>query len=138
MAFSLYRLWHSPLRPVKGAVLNRFREVFSRNRLCPSQVCNGPRHFANAVVRPRTQPIVPHGLLQQALASAIESAELADLAHAHGGIMRHRRAGKTRPLTGASGIDAGANRCRRLRRRGRSQVGIMYGWDIHMNINAVE
>src|SRR5262249_6820545 len=99
---------------------------------------NGPCHFANPVMRPRTQPIVPHSLLQQALSSTIESAELADLAHAHGGIMRQCRASKTRPLTGASRIDAGADRCRRLRYRSRSQVGIVYGWDIHMNIDAVE
>src|SRR5689334_6148225 len=106
MTLSLYRPWDRPLRPVERAVLNCFREMLSRNCLCSSQVCNSPRHFANPIVRPRTQPIVPHSLLQQALSSAIESAELADLAHAHGGVMRQCRAGKTCPLTGSGRVDA--------------------------------
>ena len=37
-----------------------------RNRLGPSQVRNRPRHFANAIMGAGTQPIVPHGLLEQA------------------------------------------------------------------------
>jgi hypothetical protein len=103
-----------------------------------SQVGNGPRHFANVVMRPRTQPIVPHGLLQQALSSTMECAELADLAYAHGRVMGYCHASKTRPLTGTSCIDACTDRCRRFRRGSRSQVGIVHQRDFHMNINAVE
>ena len=81
---------------VERAVLNRFRKMFRCNCLCPSQIRSGARHFANTVTGPRAQPIVPHGLLQQTLPGAIKGTEPADLAHAHGRVMGHRRAGKAR------------------------------------------
>src|SRR6266446_1669088 len=117
MALSLDRPWYSSLHTVERAILNRFRKMFRCNRLCPSQIRNGPRHFANTVMGPRAQPVVPHGLLQQTLPGAIEGTEPADLAHAHGRVMWHRHAGKARPLAGASHIHTRADRRRRLRWR---------------------
>ena len=57
-----------------------------RHRLSTVKVGNGRRHFANAVVRPRTEAETMHGLLQQAFARIIELAVLTNMV-----ALAHRR-----------------------------------------------
>jgi hypothetical protein len=54
-----------PHLPVQRSELDRLRDVIRRHRPRPRQVRNRPPHFQDPIIRPRAQPQVVHGKLQQ-------------------------------------------------------------------------
>lgn len=58
----------TPGRPIQGAVLDRFRDVFWLDRGGSFQVSNGACHLQNTVVSARAESLLSHGTFQEAFA----------------------------------------------------------------------
>ena len=60
--------WRSdPHRPIEAPVLDCFADVLGRDRVRVGQVCNGARHFQDAIVGARAQTQISHGNPDQVL-----------------------------------------------------------------------
>ena len=123
---------------IERAILNRFGHVGDGNLVCPRQIGNSARHFPDAIMGPRAQPVMLHRLGQQPLLRRGQRTVAPQLPHAHGRIMRNRRAGKALVLPGAGRIDAGADARRGLGLCGRRQVGVGHGRDVDLDVEAIE
>jgi hypothetical protein len=122
-----------PVVPIQTPVLHRFGEVFGSDGGGFIQVGDGAGDFENAVVGAGGEAHPTDRHFERALAGIVECADLADIAGRHAGVVESARA-----LYGAGLFHAGADFRRRLGSGIATQFLKGDGWNLDVDIDAVE
>src|ERR1017187_9097692 len=123
----------SPVIAVEAAVLDGFGEVLGGDGGGFIEVGDGAGNFEDAVVGPGGEAHASDGDFAVALAGIVESADFADIAGGHAGVVESAGA-----LYGAGLLDAGADFGGRLGGGIAAQFLEGDGWDFDVDIDAIE
>ena len=123
----------SPVIAVEAAVLDGFGKVLGGDGGGFIEVGDGAGNFEDAVVGAGGEAHASDGHFEGALAGIVESADFADVAGGHAGVVESAGA-----LYGAGLFDAGANLGRRLGGGIAAQFLEGDGWDFDVDIDAVQ
>jgi hypothetical protein len=122
-----------PVITVEAAVLDGFGEVLGSDGGGLIEVGDGAGDFEDAVVGAGGEAHAADGHFEGALAGIVESADFADVAGGHAGVVESAGA-----LYGAGLFDAGANLGRRLGGGIAAQFLEGDGWDFDVDIDAIQ
>ena len=123
----------SPVIAVEAAVLDGFGEVLGGDGGGFIEVGDGAGNFEDAVVGAGGEAHASDGHFEGALAGIVESADFADIAGGHAGVVESAGA-----LYGAGLLDAGADFGGRLGGGIAAQFLEGDGWDFDVDIDAIE
>ena len=127
-----------PKLPIQHPIVNRLAEMLRRNRLAPVEIGDRPGNAENLVVCPGGKAQLGHRGLEQIVAFAGESTELAGLAVGHVGVVTGRRLDEAGRLPLPGGDHLLPHLVARRARRAAGKLAKRDRRDLDMNVDPVQ
>jgi hypothetical protein len=129
-----------PVAAIQGPVLDGFGEVWNGQVVCSVQVGYGASDLQDAIVSARSESLLLHCALEKAFGVGAEFTVSANLAGRHLRVGEDVIAGFFEPvaLAIAGGEDSGSDFGGALSGSAATQLLILNGWNLYVDIDAVE